>query len=368
MRRRAILLCCWSASLSIAQEAINYATLSGRVKDPSGAVVEGALITARQLDTNLSSEMTTDNEGRFRFAYLKPGPYRIKVDRKGFGVATRSFALNAGSAYDLTVDLEINSAFSADVFDDSVVLETSHSQIAGTVARTEMAALPSNGRNYLDLALLIPGVSPTNTGANQLFAETSAVPGQGISIGSQRNFSNSFVVDGLSGNDDAAGLAGVFLGYDTVEEFQVVTSGAQAEFGRALGGYVSVVSKSGSNTLHGDLYGYFRNQRWNAANPLSNTVLPVTQAQYGASLGGPVIRDRTFYFANFEQRELNQSGLSTINPANAAAIDARLAVIGYQGIGVQTGIYPNPVHMTNLLGKLDHKVSGNDQFSASYSI
>src|SRR5205085_1567369 len=142
-----------------------------------------------------------------------------------------------------------------------------------TVGETEIRSLPLNGRNFLEIALLIPGVSPTNTGSNQLFAETSAVPGQGLSVGSQRNFSNSFIVDGLSANDDAAGLSGIFYGLDTVQEFQVVTSGGQAELGRALGGFVNVVTKSGTNELHGDLYSYFRNQRLNAANPLSNTKL-----------------------------------------------------------------------------------------------
>ena len=121
------------------------------------------------------------------------------------------------------------------------------------------------------------------------------------------------------------GLSGIFYGLDVVQEFQVVTSGGQAELGRALGGYINVVTKSGTNALHGDLYGYFRNQRFNAANPLSNTKLPLTQTQYGASLGGPVMQDRTFYFANFEQRALNQSGLITIAPANVAAINARLS-------------------------------------------
>ncbi len=129
---------------------------------------------------------------------------------------------------------------------------------------------------------------------------------KGLSVGSQRNFSNNFIVDGLSANDDAAGLSGIFYGLDVVQEFQVVTSGGQAEFGRAMGGYISMITKSGTNTIHGDLYGYVRNQRFNAANPLSNAKLPSTQAQFGASLGGPIVHDRTFYFANFEQRDLNK--------------------------------------------------------------
>jgi hypothetical protein len=247
------------------------------------------------------------------------------------------------------------------------LLETARTQIAGTVTRTEAETLPLNGRNVLDLALLVPGVSPTNTAANQLFAETSAVPGQGISIGSQRNFSNSFLLDGLSNNDDAAGLTGASYSLDVVNEFQAVTSGGQAELGRALGGYVNVVSKSGTNATHGDLYGYFRNQRFNAANPLAQLALPMTQAQYGASLGGPVIHGRTFYFTNFEQRELNQSGLSTILPANMAVINRRLSALGYPGPQISTGVYPNPVHNTNLFAKFDHQFSVKDQAGIRYS-
>ena len=123
------------------------------------------------------------------------------------------------------------------------MLEAARSQIAGTVSQAEVQSLPMNGRNFLDLALLVPGVSPTNIGSTQLFAETSAVPGQGLSVGSQRNLSNNFIVDGLSANDDAAGLSGIPYGVDAVEQFQVVTSGGQAELGRALGGYVNVVTQ-----------------------------------------------------------------------------------------------------------------------------
>jgi len=358
-----------AATLLSAQESINYASVSGRVTDPSTAVVEGAQVTARQTDTNLTSTTTTAREGRFRFPYLKVGPYEIKVHKQGFADAVRTATLTVGSAFDLPISLAVASAeTNVTVTSEAAMLEAARTQIAGTVSQTEVNSLPLNGRNFLDLALLVPGVSPTNTASNQLFAETSAVPGQGISIGSQRNFSNSFIVDGLSANDDAAGLSGIFYGLDVVHEFQVVTSGGQAELGRALGGYINMVTKSGTNSLHGDLYGYLRNQRFNAANPLSNGKLPSTQAQYGASLGGPIIHDRTFYFGNFEQRSLNQSGLIIIAPANVNAINARLEATGYQGARISTGLYPSPVHNTNLLAKLDHQFRPNDQFSVRYSL
>jgi hypothetical protein len=357
------------AGIVSAQESVSYATISGRVTDPSGALVEGAQVSARQTETNLTSTGSTDGEGRFRFPYLKVGAYEVRIQKQGFAVATRMLTLSAGSAFELPVSLSIAAAdTSVTVSGEATVIETARTQVAGTVSHVEIDEVPLNGRNFLDLALLLPGVSPTNTASNQLFAETSAVPGQGISVGSQRNFSNSFIVDGLSNNDDAAGLTGAFYGVDSIQEFQVVTSGGQAEFGRALGGYLNVITRSGTNALHGDLYGYFRNQRLNADNALSNTALPMTEAQYGASAGGPVVRDRTFYFVNFEQRELNQSGLTTISSANVAAINARLAAVGYPGPLISTGIYPNPVHNSNVLAKADHQFNQKDQFSVRYSL
>jgi hypothetical protein len=359
----------FATSLALAQESVNYASIGGVVTDPSGAMVQGAQVTVRQVETNLTSSTPTGREGRFSFPYLRVGQYEIKVHQQGFGDVTRLLTLTVGSAFELPISLAVAStASNVTVAGDSVVLEGARSQVASTIPRSEVESLPLSGRNYFDIALFAPGVSPTNTAANQLFAETSAVPGQGISVGSQRNFSNSFIIDGVSANDDAAGVAGTFIGLDVVDQFQVVTSGGQAELGRAMGGYVNVVTKSGGNILHGDLYGYLKDSVFNAANVLSNTVLPLTQAQYGASLSGPMVRNKTFYFANFEGRDLNQAGLATISAANVAAIDARLKSVSYPGPLISTGDFPNPVHNENFFAKVDHHVSDTDQFSARYSL
>src|SRR5688500_18337808 len=323
-----VMCVCIGARALSAQETISYGTISGQVSDSQGAVVPGATVTAWQIDTNLSRETVTDHEGRFRFPYLRVGRYQVVVRLAGFGNIARNVPVTVGSAFELPLTLTVAGIdTNVTVSADATVLEAARSQIAGTVSQAEVETLPLNGRNFLDLALLIPGVSPTNTGSTQLFAETSAVPGQGISVGSQRNFSNNFIVDGLSANDDAAGLSGIPYGVDAVDQFQVVTSGGQAELGRALGGYVNVVTKSGTNTPRGDIYGYFRDDRFKASNALlvelcarvptdpscrAGTKLPMTQKQYGASMGGPVMRNRTFYFSNFEQRKLDQTGLTTI--------------------------------------------------------
>ena len=365
-----------SAQRASGQETINYASISGRVTDPSGGVVAGAQVIARQTDTNLIGETTSDGAGRFRFPYLKVGPYAITVRQAGFADATRQLTLTVGAAFEVPVSLTVGAlATDVTVTAPAIVLEGARSQIAGTISQAEVRNLPLNGRNFLDLALLVPGVSPPNVGGTQLFAETSAVVGVGLSVGSQRNFSNNFIVDGLSANDDAAGLSGIPYGVDAVDQFQVVTSGGQAELGRALGGYINVLTKSGTNAANGDVYDYVRDDRFNAPNALTitaanpaGTKLPMTQKQYGASLGGPIVRDRTFYFSNFEQRKLDQSGLVTIDPANAAAINGRLAAVGYPGSPVATGVFANPVRSTNVLGKVDHQLNGRDQFTVRYSL
>lgn len=359
----------WVALPAHAQEAINYASISGRVTDPQGAAVTGATVTTRHLDTGVTAAIVSDEAGRFRFPYLRVGPYEVVVTRPGFMPSTRRLGVTIGGAYEIPFELALEGVEAAvTVRAEAPVLESARSQIAATVPEQEVRHLPLNGRNFLDVALLAPGVAPPNINSTQLFAETSAVPGVGLSVGSQRNLSNSFIVDGLSANDDAAGLSGVPYGVDAVEQFQVVTSGGQAELGRALGGYVNVATRSGTNDLRGTVYGFFRDDRFNAPNALSGTTLPMSQKQYGASLGGPIARGRTFYFANAEHRLLDQSGLATISPANVQAINARLAATGYRGAPVTTGLYQSPVEAVIALGKIDHAFSGRDQLSVRYSL
>jgi hypothetical protein len=352
-----------------AQQAVDYASISGRVIDPSGAAVPGAQVTVRHTQTNLTGSTVTNQDGRFRFPYLRIGPYEISVRHQGFTDATRRLTLAAGAAFELPVTLSVEGVDAQlTVTGETTMLDAARTQIAGTVSDVEVKALPLNGRNFLELGLLIPGVSPTNVSSTQLFPETSAVPGISLSVASQRNLSNNFIVDGLSGNDDAAGLSGITYGVDAVEQFQVVTSGGQAELGRALGGYVNVVTKSGTNVLRGSVYDYIRDDRFNEKNALADEKLPMSQSQYGGSLGGPIVPDRTFYFTNIEQRRLDQTGLVTIAPGNVSAINARLAAVGYQGPPVTTDLYPNPVDSTNVLAKIDHRVNTRDQLGIRYAL
>jgi hypothetical protein len=377
MRTRvAVAMCCCASLISVAsaQQSLSAASIAGTVIDPSHALIPSAEVIATATSTGVVSRTVSDGQGRFRFALLPPDEYRVEARSAGFAPAELRMHLQPGGAYRLELNVGLlTDKQVATVFAESSSIETARSQIAATVQTEEAQQMPLNGRNYLDLALLLPGVSQTNTASNQVFAETSEVVGQGYSVNSQRNFSNSFVVDGLSANDDAAGLAGNVFGLDAVREFQVVTSGGQAEFGRALGGYFNVITRSGTNALHGSVYGFLRNQRFNAANALSRSTLPLTQGQFGGSAGGPIKHDHTFFFGNYEGRRLNTDGIITVSPTSAAMIDQRLVAVGYGGplLGVGTGattLYPTTVHTDTAFARVDHRISQRNDLVARYSM
>jgi hypothetical protein len=355
---------------ALAQQNITSATLDGRVEDANGAALPGVNVTATNVATNRSRGSVTDAEGRYRFSYLPVGAYQLKVERPGFATLTKQLTLTVGQALDVPLRLSVAGvAESVEINDEAApVVETARTQVAETIVTKEIDGLPLNGRNYLDLAALTPGVTRTNPVANQRFSETSSVPGTGLSITGQRFINNGFVVDGLSSNDDAADLPGTFYSQEVIREFEVITSGGIAEFGRASGGVVNIVTQSGSNSYRGRVYGFLRNQRFDARNPLSPTKDPLTQAQYGASFGGPLRRDRTFFFSNFEQTRLNNAAVITITPANVAAVNATLDRIGYTGARISTGVVPTGFDTTNFLFRVDHGVSPSHLLTARYNL
>jgi hypothetical protein len=358
-----------SSGLCAAQQNVTSATLSGRIEDASGASVNGASIVATHVETNQQLTTASDHEGRFRFPFLRTGAYDLKIEAQGFSAATRQLTVSVGQSLDLPVKLDVAGVSAqVNIGSDVPVVETVRTQITETIRPNEINELPLNGRNYLDLALLIPGVSPTNTGSNQRFAETSAVPGQGISIAGQRNLYNNFIVDGMSANDDAADLTGTYYSEEVIDQFQVVTSGGIAEFGRASGGVVNILTKSGTNDWRGSLYGFFRNQRFDARNPLAPTKDFLTQGQYGLTFGGPLRSDRTFFFSNFEQTRRNYSAVLTISPAAVNTINNRLRAVNYPGSLLETGVVPASFDTTNLFTRIDHSINQRNQLTARYSV
>lgn len=351
-----------------AQQTVTQATVSGRVEDPNGAAVAAAPVTATSLERGLSFMTTTDAQGRYRFLYLPPDTYELRVQLASFRPAVRRVTLTVGQAFVVAFRLQVEGASEeVDVRAEAPLVETARTQVTETVVPHDIDNLPLNGRNYLDLAALTPAVTRSNPVANQRFPETSAVPGTGISVAGQRFINNTFVVDGLSANDDAADLPGTFYTTEVIREFQVISSGGIAEFGRASAGAVNILTQSGTNSWHGRGYAFFRDDALDARNPLAPAKDSLRQWQYGATIGGPLGRDRTFLFANVEQTRLDSTGVITIPEATVAAVNTRLDATGYRGPRIATGLFGTGYDSTNVLVRLDQRMGGSALVTARYS-
>ena len=362
---------CFSAMLAqlSAQQAVTSATLGGRVEDTSGGAISGAQIEAQDLARGRTLAQVSDAHGRFQFLYLNPGDYTLTISGQGFRPVKRTLTLNLGQALDATFTMALaDRQDSVQVEGHLELLEAAKTQVSHSITPAALDGLPLNGRNYLDLALLAPGVARANTGAPQQFAETSAVAGSSLSVSGQRNLSNTFIVDGVSANDDAAGLAGTSFSQEVVREFQVINAGGNAEFGRASSGIVNIMTRSGSNNWHGRGYGFLRNQRLDARHPLALSKDPLTQAQYGASAGGPIRSDRDFLFANFEQTRRNAAGFVTIAPANVTLINTALDGFHYPGPRTSTGEYSTGWDTSNGFIRSDHHLTNTQQLTLRYSV
>jgi carboxypeptidase family protein len=358
-----------------AQSSGAGASIVGAITDQLHAGIAGATVVATSAETAQQWRATTDAQGRFRLLALPLGSYRVSVDVAGFARAIREVTLAVGQTADVQFQLSL-----AEVSEELTVsvppplVDTLRTQTAEVVTPREVQTLPLNGRNYLDLALLTPGVSRTNVGASQRFAETSAVPGTGVSVSSQRNLNNSFIVDGLSANDDAAGLAGTFYSQEVIREFQVISSGAVAEFGRASSGIVNIVTQSGTNAVHGATYGFFRNDALDARNPLSKTKDPLSQQQFGLTLSGPIRRDHQFLFGNVEGTRNRRTGLITIDAAAVNTINGVMEPVRPStssgtggGAPLQTGDFATGFDTFNAFGRYDREWSPSVHGSLRYT-
>jgi len=373
MQVRVLAIAATAAMLAIvprvlAQQSADAVSVTGVVRDATGGAIVAADVELRRAVRNETTTRRTDSGGRFAFLSVPPGEYTLRVSAKDFTPFVSNLRLLVGQALEIPVSLALGDVTaSVDVAAETPLVEARRTQVAHTVLPEEIDTLPLNGRNYLDLALLAPGVSRTVQRSTERFAETSAVPGTGISISGQRNLNNTFVVDGLSANDDAAGLAGTYFGQDVIREFQVITSGAPAIFGRAASGVVNVVTQSGGQARRGRAYAYLRNDALDARNPLATREDPLSQRQYGASLSGPLARDRAFYFTNVERTNLERTGIVTIAPGAAESIADTLARSSYGGPGPGTGEFPTGYDTSNVFVRVDHLPAPAARLSMRYS-
>lgn len=312
-----LLLCFASASFAQTSSAI-----TGAVSDQRGAVIVGAKVSVRSLETNLTRTTTTDGEGRYTFPELRVGQYEVRAEQTSFKPNARSVTLSIGATEVINLTLEVTVSSTVDIVDAAPLVNTTTPELSYLVGERTIRELPLNGRNYTDLALLQPGVTafPLRDGGS------AVAHGLGMTINGQDIRSNVYLLDGTLLNDftngPAGSAAGTVLGAEMIREFRVEANSYSAEFGRNYGGQINAVSKSGSNQFHGSLYHFLRNDNLDARNFFDREPIgkpEFKRNQFGGTLGGPIKTDKTFFFAGAEflRERLGRTISSVVPDLNA---------------------------------------------------
>src|SRR2546429_1757104 len=330
----------WAA---MASAQVNTATLSGTVSDPQGLPVKGAKVTVTNTGTGAQRTSITDDGGRYNLVGLPPGQYRMAVDGgANFSVyENASIVLTVGetATSDLRLDLK-GMQQTVTVSTETSPIETTKTEVSDTVTQRRIDNLPINGRNYINFTL-------TNSQTTRDVSPTiGPAPNSGLNVGGARARSNMVSVDGADAVDNSINGIRSTVSQEAVQEFQLILSNYNAEYGRASGGVINIVSKSGGNEFHGNAFGYFRNKAFQARNPFSGQVDPVTgnlnpvkqaytRTQSGLTFGGPLEKDKTFVFFSYEYTQREESGFTSIGRGN---------------FGLKTGVVspciPFPLSMT----------------------
>jgi hypothetical protein len=306
---------------------VNTVNVSGTVLDPQGLSVKGAHLTLTSLTTGAQRTATSDSAGRYEIIGVPPGNYSITVEASGFATLTNSLmtlALGATAEYNPQLQLRA-SAQTVNVQAAPELVDTSKTDVSTTINQTQINDLPINGRNYINFTLLNSQAARDDT------PSIGAAPTSGLNFGGQRARSNEVSVDGADAVDNSVNGVRATVSQEAVQEFQVITSNYMPEYGRAMGGVVNIVTKSGSNQVHGDLFGYLRDTAIQAQNPFSVkavfdpstesfSTVPVkqsyTRVQGGATIGGPIKKDKTFYFFSYEITRRQETGFSSVGQNN----------------------------------------------------
>ncbi|MBI1873958.1 MAG: TonB-dependent receptor [Acidobacteria bacterium] len=288
-----------SATTLVAQAATG--TISGTVKDETGAVLPGTTIAITNTDTSQTRTLVADPNGRYAAPDLAPGPYEIRGALPGFSTVVRSgVRLTVGR--DAIVDITLKLGEIADqitVVGESPTVDLKSASTGGLIGTEQIEGLPLNGRSYVELASLTPGVQLTQTGGQG----TSTGFGSKLSVNGSRYTGNLFTLDGTNLNDQfsqAGSASGNVLGVEAVREFQVLTNSFSAEFGHHTGGVINAATKSGTNAVRGSAFEFHRGDKLDWKNYFDTVKPPFQRNQYGFSIGGPIVRSKTFFFTTYE--------------------------------------------------------------------
>ncbi|MBC7927787.1 MAG: TonB-dependent receptor, partial [Bryobacteraceae bacterium] len=356
-----------SSCTVLAQSEVGAATINGTVSDATGSAVPNARVTITGSATGLTRTTETSNNGLYSFTRVPVGSYDLTVEATGFKTEKRtSVSPSVGAVATIDLSLSVGTAQEVvSVTADLPVVETTRSQTSTTVTSQQVTDLPINGRNFLDFTVLTPGVvrDPTRGGD--------------LSFGGQRGTSNSLLVDGSDSNNvffgQTTGRAGAgrnpySFSQDAVQEFQVNTNGYQAEIGRAGGGVINVITKSGTNDFHGTGFWFFRDKALNANSWENNRRNAPKRAyhfnQFGGNIGGPVIKNRLFFFFNYDgQRNTtpNPVFLQVAPPADALSQQAAAELSRF------VAPYSNQLDNDVYLGKVDWEITASQRLSVRYN-
>jgi hypothetical protein len=364
--------------VAAAQSRATGADLTGVVRDETKAVLPDARVTARHLDTNVERSAIADAQGRFIIPLLPPGSYEVRIEATGFAPRSRNVVLDLGSVAQLDVELSV-AAFEAqaEVVAENSVLDLRKTAVAGLVTSSQIARLPIDVRNFISFAAITSGVTFDQT------PQQGATSTSGLTFAGQRARSNNITVDGLDNNDSAAGGVLATFSQEAVQEFQVLTNSFPAEFGNASGGVVNIVTKSGTNMLSGSAFMFVRDAALNAKghfekfDPAGNAIVqdkaPFSQKQFGALIGGPIKRDRTFFLGSYERLDIGATNLVTIddrnavrNPFTGTPIGTPAQILRAAGFPVETGSVGYAQTVDQFLAKADHNFSSTQKLTVRF--
>lgn len=330
-----------SVSLPAAMAQTVTGSITGEVTDPSGAVISKAHVTAENIDTGVKTEATTNDAGAYTIRFLPIGHYKVVVEAQGFtSESVPPFALEINQTVKLNEKLAIG-ANTTVVVESGVapILNTTDGTLGITVSTNEIASLPLNGRNFSSITLFQPGAVNTDptgmtTGANALERNTTS---NGIaSINGNRNQGNNYTLDGVDLNEGQNNLIGYNPAPEAIEELKVISANAPATYGNVSGGSVVSVLKSGTNQFHGSAYGYLQNNNLDAnswANKHQTPIIPTnpyTQSMFGGTIGGPIVRNKLFFFADYEGVRFHTGGLGMASVIPAAFRNGDFSSLGFQ--------------------------------------
>jgi len=296
-----------------AQGGVATGDLHVTVKDPNGNVVTSATVTAQDAAKGLERTATNDGQGGYSARQLPPGSYTVTVEVPGFTkVQSSGVSITVGGLVELPITLSVAGGKEVvEVSSHAELIETSRSSTTNTIGERRIDNLPINGRNYINFTLTDSQVVRDNA------PNTGAAPTSGLNMSGQRGRANLVNVDGADATDNSVNGVRSTVSQEAVQEFQIITNNYAAEYGRASGGVVNIITRSGSNEFHGDVFGYLRNRAFQAVNPFSTVPDPAyTRVQAGVAFGGPIKKDKTYYYFAYEITRRHETGFSSIGQDN----------------------------------------------------